>query len=67
MGSEKTDRLSTADAKDKLRQALDEVGLHAWVKRRPFEALAMSFGVGLILAASKPMRSAMLRMFVHLI
>lgn len=67
MDSEKTDRLSPEEAKQRLHQAVDELGLHALIKRRPYETLALSFSAGLVLAVSKPMRSAMLRLLLRFI
>ena len=67
MDLEKPNPLSTDEAKERLRQAIADVGLHAWVRRRPYEALAWSFTAGLVLAVSKPMRAAMMKMLMRLL
>jgi len=67
MAGQKTDRLSTEEAKLRLHQTMSEVGLHALVKRRPYEAVAASFVVGLALAASKSARGAVLRLLLRLV
>jgi len=67
VGSKKADQLTPAEAKARLREAVAQLGIGALVKQRPVEALAVSFTVGMILAASKPLRSAMFRMLVRII
>ncbi|MEJ2360678.1 MAG: hypothetical protein P8Z75_04510 [Gammaproteobacteria bacterium] len=67
MDSEKTDTLSPEEAKQRLHQAVGELGVHALMKRHPYESLALSFAAGLVMAVSKPMRNAMLRMLSRLI
>lgn len=67
MDSEKTHRLSPEEAKERFRRVAGEVGLRAWMKQRPYESLGVSFAAGLILAVSKPMRSAVLRLLLRLI
>jgi hypothetical protein len=67
MDLEKTNPLSSDEAKERLRQAIDDVGLHAWVRRRPYEALAWSFAAGLVMAVSKPMRDAMMKMLMRIL
>jgi len=67
MGSKKADQLTTTEAKARLREAVSQFGIGALIKQRPVEALAVSFTVGLVLATSKPLRSAMMRMLVRII
>lgn len=67
VGSEKTDRLTPAEAKARLREAVAQLGVRAWVRQRPFEAMALSLAAGLVLASSRPLRSAMMRMLVRII
>jgi hypothetical protein len=67
MDLEKTGPLSPEEAKARLRQAVGELGLHAWVKRRPYEALAVSFATGLVLATSKSMRGLLLKTLMRII
>lgn len=66
MGSTKTDPLSIEDAKTQLRLAAKEVGVRAWVKRRPIEALTVSFVAGIVLATSHPLRGSMMRMLIRI-
>lgn len=67
MDRDKIHPLSPEEAKDRLRQAFGELGLHAWVKRRPYEALALSFATGLILASSRPVRDTMMKMLMRIV
>lgn len=67
MGSAKTDPLSVEEAKAQLRLATEQLGVRAWVKRRPIEAVTASFLVGMLLASSHPLRSAMMRMFIRVL
>jgi hypothetical protein len=67
MGSTKTDPLSVEDAKKQLRQAVNELGVAAWVKRRPIHALTLSFVAGMVLATSPPLRGTMMRMLVRIL
>jgi len=65
MGGPKTDQLSTEEAKTRFLEAASQVGVRAWVKRRPYEALTVSFVVGLALATSQPLRRAVVRMVIR--
>lgn len=67
MGSTKTDPLSVEDAKTQLRLAANELGVGAWVKRRPIQALTVSFVVGIVLATSPPLRGSMMRMLARIL
>ncbi len=67
MGIEKTDQLTTAEAKARLRESVEQLGIRAWVKQRPVEALAFSFATGLVLASSRSLRSAMMRMVLRIL
>lgn len=66
MDREKTGPLSAEEAKQRLRQSMDELGLQAWVRRRPYEALAWGFTAGLVMAVSRPMRVAMMKMLMRI-
>jgi ElaB/YqjD/DUF883 family membrane-anchored ribosome-binding protein len=65
MGGSKADQLSTEEAKARLRDAAGQLGVKAWVKRSPYEALTVSFAVGLVLASSRPLRDGLVRMFIR--
>lgn len=67
MGSEKTDPLSPEAAKERLRDAAAQLGVRAWVRRNPYEALAVGFTAGIFMAASRPLRTAMTRMLIRFI
>jgi len=65
MGGAKADQLSTEEAKARLRDTAGQLGVQAWVKRSPYEALAVSFAAGLVLASSRPLRDALVRSFIR--
>lgn len=67
MDSEKTHRLSPEEAKERFRLAAGEVGMQAWMKQRPYEAVGLSFAVGLIFALSKPVRGTVLRLLLRIL
>lgn len=67
MAGAKTDELSTEEAKARLRETAQQVGVHAWVKQHPYEAIAAAFAAGLVLATSRPMRTALVRLLIRAI
>lgn len=67
MGSEKADQLTTLEAKARLRESVQQLGIRAWVKQHPVEALAVGFATGMVLASSRPLRSAMMRVFLRIL
>lgn len=48
--------LSVQQAKERLRAAAGETGLTAYVKRRPYTALAVAFCAGILYASSQATR-----------
>lgn len=65
MAGEKTDELTTEEAKAQLMQTAQQVGINAWVRQHPYEALGAAFAAGVVLATSRPMRSAVIRMLIR--
>ena len=67
MGGSKTDELTCEEAKRRLREAADQVGIAAWVRRDPYGALALSFAAGLVLANSPDSREELTSLLVRLL
>lgn len=59
MVREKTDPLSTEQAKERLREASQRFGVTAWVQRQPLGSLAFGVLAGMLLAhTGRPVRHA---------
>ena len=67
MGRTKIDSLSTEDAKRRLRETADQMGIAAWVRHDPFRAVALGFVAGLITASNGPLGNALGSVLVGLL
>lgn len=65
MAGAKTDELTTEEAKAQLRYATEQLGVRAWVRQHPYEALTLGVATGMVLAASRPMRHTLLRLLIR--
>ena len=67
MGGAKTDELTSEEAKRRLLEAADQVGVAAWVRRDPYGALVLSFVAGLMMANSQASREELTTLLVRLL
>lgn len=59
--------LSVEEAKDLLRRTANETGLSAYVKHRPYVALATAFTIGVLLGGSPAARDAATRELIRVL
>jgi hypothetical protein len=62
-----TDRRNTEEAKQRFREAAEQLEIAAWVRHDPYGALALSFIAGLVLANSSFSRDELASLLVRLV